>query len=108
MKGLCDCRNLSETEAKEAIIEALNRLPVHKGQLLRLPAQIRNEKLKPIDALKTQSKKQEGQSMPIVSRTGRIITFDDAMVIRFLDTLTVCDDGCEINFKGGIQMKMYR
>lgn len=32
MKGLCDCRNLSETEAKEAIIEALNRLHAHKGQ----------------------------------------------------------------------------
>lgn len=202
MKGLCDCRYLSETEAKEAIIEALNRLPAHKGQLLRLQAQIRNEKLKPIDALKTQSKKQEGQleerrqqlknrqspeveeeilslehqihalqqernnlileraeyanremhirlllelveimddtgengvaieraeknaacydyedffcrtryKIPegILSRTGHIIMFDDAMVIRFLDTVTVCDDGCEINFKGGIQMKMYR
>ena len=44
----------------------------------------------------------------ILSRAGHIITFDDAMVIRFLDTVTVCDDGCEINFKGGIQMKMYR
>ena len=44
----------------------------------------------------------------ILSRAGHIITFDDAMVIRFLDTVTVCDDVCEINFKGGIQMKMYR
>ena len=32
MKDLCDCRNLSEIEAKEVIIEALNRLPAHKGQ----------------------------------------------------------------------------
>lgn len=32
MKGLCDCRNLSEIEAKEVIIEALNRLHAHKGQ----------------------------------------------------------------------------
>ena len=29
----------------------------------------------------------------ILSRAGHIITFDDAMVIRFLDTVTVCDDG---------------
>ncbi len=41
----------------------------------------------------------------LLDRNGRMLRFDDALIIRYLDRVTVLDDGFEVFFKAGIHIK---
>ena len=42
----------------------------------------------------------------MLDEEGRLSGFYDDLVIRYLDTVTVLDDGYEVNFKAGLTVKV--
>ena len=42
----------------------------------------------------------------VLDEEGRLSGFYDDLVIRYLDTVTVLDDGYEVNFKAGLTVKV--
>lgn len=42
----------------------------------------------------------------ILDSTGKMIAFDDGVVLRYLDKVIVCDDCYAVHFKGGISMRI--
>lgn len=55
----CDCRNVPESDAKRAILEAFNRMPEYRDELIRRQGQLQNGELKRIDALAERSRQAE-------------------------------------------------
>ena len=48
------------------------------------------------------------QPKGILDKNGEMIQFDDAVIIRYLDHITVQDDGLLVSFKAGISIPMMR
>ena len=44
----------------------------------------------------------------ILDENGEVVQFDDAVIIRYLDHITVQDDGLLVSFKAGISIPMMR
>ncbi len=58
-KSGCGCRYVSEEEAKEAVLAAVNQLPKYRDELIRKQGALESGEMKRIDALLSRSKLQE-------------------------------------------------